>query len=104
MKSGYTQKTCACLLVAASVVTASCSGEQEGETNGEFAGVGLSSGAVTAIGVVGGALLVGGLLADDDNNNTAVGDNSEVNTEADPGIRMMELLRIPHHQQLTLRH
>ncbi len=71
------------LLVASSVVLTSCSGGQEGDTNGGFAGVGLGSGATTALGVVGGVALVGLLLDDGDDStaaDTAVGGTGDTGT------------------------
>ncbi len=71
------------LLVASSVVLTACSGGQEGDTNGGFAGVGLGSGATTALGVVGGVALVGLLLDDGDDSasaNTAVGGTGDTGT------------------------
>ena len=79
------------LLVASSIALTACSG-QEGDTNGEFAGVGgLGVGGIAA--VVGGAVVVAALIENDDSSgggNTAVGDAGDVtNTDgdgvADPG-------------------
>ena len=57
------------VIVATSVLTA-CVGGQEGDTNGEFAGVGIGGGATTVLGVVGGLALAGALLADDDDSGS----------------------------------
>jgi len=67
------------LLVASSIALTACSG-QEGDTNGEFAGVGgLGVGGVAAI--VGGAVVVAALIENDDDDSsgpTAVGDAGDV--------------------------
>jgi len=57
------------LIVASSVTLTACSG-QEGDTNGEFAGVGLSPGTTTVLGVVGAVVVAGALLASDDDDSS----------------------------------
>ena len=60
---------------------------QEGATNGEFAGVGLGGGAITAIGVVGGLIVAGAVLAsdDDDDDGTVIEDTGDTDAGGDTG-------------------
>ena len=63
-------------VIAATTVLSACIG-QEGSTNGGFSGVGTGA---SALGVVGGVVLVGALLADDDDSGgaTAVGGSGTI--------------------------
>jgi len=68
------------LIVASSVTLTACSG-QEGDTNGEFAGVGLSPGTTSVLGVVGAVVVAGALLASDDDDSSGgsvVGDTGDM--------------------------
>ena len=85
VKGNHLLKKSLPVVLTATMLTA-CVG-QEGATNGEFAGVGLSGGAITAIGVVGGLVVAGAVLAsdDDDDDGAVVSDTGDVDADGDTG-------------------